>query len=70
MEIFQSSYVPRWGGGGYSQLSPYYVDLDQASTIYPQKYHRYQAYPQNYSKVSNPQKIFQFCSLILRKKSP
>ena len=34
-------------GRGNTLNFSYYVDLDQASTVYPQKYQKYQAYPQN-----------------------
>ena len=40
MKILQSSYAPRVGKR-YSQV---HVDLDRASTVYPKKYQKYQAF--------------------------
>ena len=54
MDILQSCYAPR-GGGGRSIPSIFcYVDLDQASTVYPHPPKNYQASPQKSLKVSNP----------------
>ena len=43
------------GGGGGTLIFSWYVGLDPASTVYP---HKYQAYPKQYFKFSNPQKCF------------
>ena len=47
MKILHSSYAQRCGGGGGGILKfSFYVDLDLASTVYPKKHQKYQAYPQ------------------------